>query len=273
MLTAVDHITARVFDLASAVDTYRRLGFTLAHVPPSDGGSSVAYAVFDDFHLEFREHADRSGSGSEGLHTLGLRSDDIEADVARLRASGVPVDDPLDDPILAGGVSLWRRTAAVDAFIPISLVEHDHAADELQACLGGSTGHPNTATVLERTYVAVRSIDRELQVLERVLGQAAPEPELGTVIMSLMSVFHIGAVGIAVAEPRGAGPTADALSANGPRLFQTLFRAEHLDEAEGFMIDHGMPPPARGTRLSGETALLVRPENACGVYVAMAGNP
>jgi hypothetical protein len=39
------------------------------------------------------------------------------------------------------------------------------------------------------------------------------------------------------------------------------------------MVGHGMPAPARGTRLSGESALLVRPENACGTYVAMAGMP
>ncbi len=273
MLTAVDHITARIFDLESAVDTYRRLGFTLTHRPPSDDGQGVAYAVFGDFHLEFREHADRSGPGREGLHTLALRSDDVDADVARLRASGVSVADPVDDPISVGGGSLWRRTAAVDAFIPISLVEHDLHADELQALLGGSTGHANTTTVLERTYVAVTSIDRVLQAFERVLGRPAPEPEMGTVIMSMMSVFYLGAVGIAVAEPRGAGPTADALDANGPGMFQVLFRAEHLDEAEGFMVLHGMPPPSRGTRLSGESALLVRPENACGIYVAMAGNP
>jgi hypothetical protein len=116
----------------------------------------------------------------------------------------------------------------------------------------------------------VTSIDRELQAFERVLGQPAPEPEMGTVIMSMMSVFYIGAVGIAVAEPRGAGPTADALNANGPGMFQVLFRAEHLDEAEGFMVHHGMPSPARGTRLSGESALLVTPQHACGIYVAMA---
>ena len=273
VLTAVDHITARVLDLERAVDTYRRLGFTLAYGPPSDGGQGVAYAVFGDFHLEFREHADRSGPGSEGLHTLALRSDDIDADVARLRAGGVPVADPVDDPISVGERSLWRRTAAVDATIPISLVEHDHHADDLQALLGGATDHANTATVLERTYVAVTSIDRELPAFERVLGQPAPEPEMGTVIMSMMSVFYVGTVGIAVAEPRGAGPTADALSANGPGMFQVLFRAEHLDEAEGIMALHGLPPPARGTRLSGESALLVSPEHACGIYVAMAGNP
>lgn len=273
MLTAVDHITVRVVELERAVDTFRRLGFTVTHTPPTDGGEGVAYVVFGHFHLELREHPDRSASQREGLHTLALRSDDLDAEIARLRAGGLPVTDPVDDPILLGGRSLQRRTAEVDAFIPMRLVEHNHDADELKAFLGGPTEHPNTATVLERTYVAVRTIDQELRAFELALGQPAPEPEMGTVIMSLMSVFYIGAVGIAVAEPRGAGPTADALSANGPGMFQILLRANHLDEAEAFMVDHGVPAPARGTRLSGESALLVTPHNASGLYVAMAGFP
>ena len=118
MLTAVDHIVVQVSDLESAVDTYRRLGFTVTH-PISDG---VAYTDFGSFHLEFRVLADRSST--EGLHTLALRTDDIGAEVARLRSVGVPVSDPVDD--LRG--RLPRRTAEVESLIPIRLVEH-HTAD------------------------------------------------------------------------------------------------------------------------------------------------
>lgn len=236
MLTGVDHITVGVFDVARAVDTYRRLGFTVAEV------DAVAYAVFGQFHLEFRETA----AAREGLEVLAFRSDDIEADVERIRSAGV------------------------DALVPIRLVEGE---GDLGALLGNPSPHPNTVTTLERIYIAVESMERGLPDFERAFGMTAPEPEMGTVIMSLMSVFYIGDVGIAVAEPRGSGPTGDALAANGPGMFQVLFRAEHLDIAGRHMVDHGMPSPARGTRLSGESALLVEPANACGTYVAMAGMP
>jgi catechol 2,3-dioxygenase-like lactoylglutathione lyase family enzyme len=267
VLTAVDHIVVRVSDLGAAVDTYRRLGFSLIHVPSSNGEEAVAYAVFGEFHLEFRATAD--GLSREGLHTLALRTDDIGADVARLRSVGLQVSDPVDD---TAGMAP-RRSAEVAALIPILLVEHDTTTDELDAGAGHPEPHPNTVTNLERTYIAVESIDRELRAFEDVFGVPAPEPEMGTVIMSMMSVFYLGEIGIAVAEPRGAGPTADALTANGPGMFQILFRAQHLDLADSFMVEHGIPAPARGTRLSGESALLVSPENACGAYVAMAGNP
>ena len=271
MLIAVDNIVARVLELDMAVESFRRLGFTLIHAPSSDDGEAVAYAAFGEFHLEFRELADRSEI--EGLHTLALRSDDLDAEVARLRSFGLPVTDPVDDPLTVSGNTLRRRSAELDAFIPMRLVEHDHDANELHALLGGPEPHRNTITTLERAYVAVESIDRQLQAFERAFGRPAPRPEMGTVIMSLMSVFYLGDIGIAVAEPRCAGPTADALGARGPGMFQVLFRAEHLDEAHRFMVDQGMPPPTRGTRLSGESALLVGPEAACGIYVAMAGDP
>ena len=96
---------------------------------------------------------------------------------------------------------------------------------------------------------------------------------MGTVIMSLMSVFYPGEAGLAIAEPRGPGPTARALSAYGPGLFQLLFRADHLNAATQVIVDGGLPPPAAGTRLSGESALLIEPEHACGLFVALAGVP
>lgn len=265
VLIAVDHIVVHVSDLDRAVDTYRGLGFTLTRL------GAAAYAVFGPVHLEFRQTAEPNER--EGLHSLGLRSDDIESEVTRLRAVGLAVSDARDDPIVVGGDSVPRRVADVEALIPIRLVEHHHDTGQLLNLLGGPADHVNTVTGVERTYVTVESMERHLPAFEAAFGIPAPEPEMGTVIMSLMSVFHIGDVGVAVAEPRGAGPTADALAANGPGMFQVLFRAGHLDVADRFMVEHGAPAPARGTRLSGESALLVEPANACGLYVAMAGPP
>lgn len=285
MLTAVDHLVIGVVDVAQAVETYRNLGFTVTHGGGAeDDGHQAAYAVFGDFYIEFRGTEDsprvlkeassrRELGEAEGIHGIVFRSDNLDAEVARLKSNGFHVSDPVDDPIDRRRGSLSRRTAAIDSYIPVGLVEHHHAAAERSAFVGGATAHPNTATVLERTYLAVESIDRELERFEQLLGVPAPEPEMGTVIMSLMSVFYVGDVGIAVAEPRGPGPTASALSANGPGLFQVLFRAEHLDRAAAVMVENGVPPPTRGTRLSGERALLVEPAHACNLFVALAGQP
>jgi hypothetical protein len=37
------------------------------------------------------------------------------------------------------------------------------------------------------------------------------------------------------------------------------------------MQEHGMPPPVRGVRNTGEHAMLVSPGNACGAYIGFVG--
>ena len=265
MLTAVDHIVVGATDLERLVDTFCRLGFIVTR-----DSSGWAHAVFANCVLEFCEVA--ASESGDGLQSIVLRSDDLDAEVARLRSSGVPVSKAIDDQANADGAAPTRRRFDIDGVVPIGLVEREHDSFEGIGHLGAA-GHPNTATTLERVYLAVDSIERELDPFARVLGLPAPEPELGTVIMSLMSVFYVGEVGIAVAEPRGRGPTADALRVNGPGWFQLLFRADHLDQAARVMADNGLPSPSRGTRLSGESALLVDPANAGNVYVGLAGLP
>ncbi|MGI9607154.1 MAG: VOC family protein [Acidimicrobiales bacterium] len=265
MLTAVDHLVIGVVDVSEAAETYRNLGFAVTH------RRDAAHVAFGDFYLEFSTGEATEASGA--IRRIVLSTDDLDAEISRLESHGVPVSDPVDDPIDGPNGSLSRRSVVVDSIIPIGFVEHHHPAAERTAFVGGPAAHANTASNPERIYVAVESIDRELATFEQVLGMPAPEPEMGTVIMSLMSVFYFGNIGLAVAEPRGAGPTSDALSANGPGVFQVLCRAEHLDVAERVMVDNGVPTPSRGTRLSGESALLVDPANACGLFVALAGLP
>jgi hypothetical protein len=272
-----------VADVAGAVETFRNLGFTVTHgESPEDAGRQAAYGVFGDFYIEFRATEDSqrldepTASGLESqkarsINRIVLRTDNLDAEVARLRSGGIPVSNPAGEGISRSDP--WPGTVAVvDGLVPLGLVEHDQASARF-ALVGGGVTHPNTTTALERMYIAVESIERELPAFEQLLGMPAPEPEMGTVIMSMMSVFYLGDIGIAVAEPRGPGPTADALSSNGPGLFQILFRADHLDRAAALMVEAGVPAPARGTRLSGESALLVEPEHACNLYVALAGQP
>jgi hypothetical protein len=44
-----------------------------------------------------------------------------------------------------------------------------------------------------------------------------------------------------------------------------------MDTAAGWMADHSVPSPALGIRNSGEQAMLVRPDDACGAYVGLVG--
>jgi hypothetical protein len=44
-----------------------------------------------------------------------------------------------------------------------------------------------------------------------------------------------------------------------------------MGAAANWMAEHGVPPPARGIRNTGEQAMLVLPAHACGVYIGFVG--
>ena len=50
-----------------------------------------------------------------------------------------------------------------------------------------------------------------------------------------------------------------------------MYRTSSMDGAARWMADHGVPPPARGVRNTGEQAMLVSPEHACGTYIGFVG--
>ena len=86
-----------------------------------------------------------------------------------------------------------------------------------------------------------------------------------------MAVFDIGATGIAVAQPAEAGPTAESLARRGPGPFQVLYRTRSMEAGARWIGHHGGAPPARGTRNTGEQAILVGPQDACGLYIGFVG--
>ena len=117
----------------------------------------------------------------------------------------------------------------------------------------------------------VADVAAAAQTYSRVLGLPVPRLERGTVIMADMAVFNIGPTGLTVAQPAAPGPAADALAQRGPGPFQVLYRTRSMDAAARWMEQHGVPPPARGVRNTGEQAMLVPPAQACGVYIGFVG--
>src|SRR2546426_8234529 len=93
----------------------------------------------------------------------------------------------------------------------------------------------------------------------------------GNVIKADMAVFDLGPTGLTAAQPAEPGPAAEALARRGPGPFQILYRTSSMDAALKWMVDHDMPPPARGIRNTGEQAMLVGPEHACGAYIGFVG--
>jgi catechol 2,3-dioxygenase-like lactoylglutathione lyase family enzyme len=182
------------------------------------------------------DHLELVRSG-DGLQAIALVSDDLAADSAAVRARG--------------GVD-WVR-----------LVGQRNAAKPGR--------HPNGVLRIERVYIAVDDVASAAALYARALGVPAPKMERGTVINADMAIFQFGPTALGLAQPAAPGVAADALARRGPGPFQILYRTSSMDAAAKWMADHGVPPPARGIRNTGEQAMLVAPEHACGVYIGFVG--
>src|SRR5204862_2816008 len=151
---------------------------------------------------------------------------------------------------------------------PIFCIQHVTPLGERR---GRGGEHPNGIDTVERVYINVTDVTRAAETYARVLGMPKPKVQRGAVIKADMAVFDLGPTGLTVAQPMEPGPAAAALARRGPGPFQALYRTSSMEAAARWMADHGVPPPARGIRNTGEQAMLVPPGDACGAYIGFVG--
>jgi len=207
-----------------------------------------------------------------GLRYIALQSDDLAADVAAMRRRGVDVSEPSDGGRRTpAGQELRWRFARLGPEHPLPILFIQHVTPLAERRRGHTGEHPNGVLATERVYIAVPDVAKAAETYARVLGMPVPRVQRGNVIKADMAVFDLGETGLTVAQPAEPGPAAEALARRGPGPFQVLYRTRSMDAAAKWMADHGMPPPARGIRNTGEQAMLVPPTDACGVYVGLFG--
>lgn len=286
MLTRIDHAMICVPDLPAGIEAYRRIGFDVHEGGVHPGrGTENAIAFFEDDYLELmsirkgEEHLASAAlvdflAGGGGLRYLAVQSDDLAADVAAMRRRGVDVGDAAEGGrrTPAGQGLRWKVAQLGPGHaLPIFFIEHRTPIEERRRQVPRPGRHPNAVARPERAYIAVPDVAKASATYAHVLGMPVPPVERGTVIEATMAVFDLGPTGLVVAEPVGPGPAADALARRGPGPFQVLFRTRSMEAAATWMQDHGLPPPARGIRTSGEQAMLVSPHDACGVSLGFVG--
>jgi catechol 2,3-dioxygenase-like lactoylglutathione lyase family enzyme len=289
MLTRIDHVMICVPDLQQGIDTYTRLGFNISPGGVHPGqGTHNAIAFHEEDYLELLSVYDRDeylashpGGGlleflarGEGFRYVAVQSDDLVADVAQMRQRGVDVSDPRDGgrQTPTGQALRWKAaTLGPRTPLPMFFVEHLTPLHERRRQVSPAGPHPNGVLRVDRVYIAVSAVADAAEAYSQVLGMPVPQVQRGAVIKADMVVFNLGPTGLTVAQPAAPGPAADALTRRGPGPFQALYRTRSMDAAAHWMATHGVPPPARGIRNTGEQALLVRPDDACGAYIGFVG--
>jgi hypothetical protein len=289
MLTRIDHVMICVPDLQHGIDAYRRIGFNVypGGVHPGKGTHN-AIAFHEEDYLELMSVRDRDeylagnpGGGlleflarGGGFRYVAVQSDDLVADVAQMRRRGVDVSNPSDGgrQTPTGQELRWRAaTLGRRHPLPIFFIEHLTPLHERRRQASQAGPHPNGVLRADRVYIAVTDVAAAAETYSQVLGMSTPKVQRGAVIKADMAVFDLGPTGLTVAQPAEPGPAAEALARRGPGPFQVLYRTSSMDAATRWMADHGVPPPVRGIRNTGEQAMLVRPEAACGAYIGFVG--
>jgi len=294
MFTRIDHVMICVPDLQRGIEQYRRMGFDIHPGGVHTGkGTHNAIAFNREDYIELLAICDRTEHEAEartpgssraglaefiavggGMRYVILQSDDLAADVAAMRRRGVDVGDAYD----AGrrtpdGRELRWKAASLGPKnpLPIFFIQHVTPVEERRRQIPAAGSHPNGVYAIARAYIAVEDAAAAAAIYAKVLGMSQPPSHQGTVIMADMAVFDLGPTGLAVVQPYAPGPAADALKRRGPGPFQALYRTTSMGAATRWMEAHGLPSPARGTRSSGERAMLVHPNDACGVHIGFVG--
>jgi hypothetical protein len=279
-------------DLQQGMDAYTRIGFDVRPGGIHTGrGTHNAIGFHGDDYLELMSVRDadeyRAAAGARGglleflalgggFRYVAVQSDDLAADVVAMRARGVDVSDPVPGGRRTPAGKELRWTSAPLGPrnpLPIFFIEHLTPVEDRRGQFPGAWNHPNGVLRIDRVYIAVTDVDAAAKTYATVLGMPVPTVQRGAVIKADMAVFNLGPTGLTVAQPAEPGPAAEALARRGPGPFQVLYRTSGMDAAARWMTDHGMPPPTRGVRNTGEQAMLVMPEHACGAYIGFVGIP
>ncbi len=251
MLTRLDHLVVLVSDLDGAVRDYARLGFAVTPGDEhADGLTRNALIPFEDgTYLELVAFVDpedprdnfwgwRPFLSSGGLIDYCVASDDLEADVRRLRDSGLIVDGPVDGGRrLPDGTRIrWRvaRLRQKGRLLPFLIEDLTPRSSRVPG--GVRAEHPNGATGIARLELVAADAGKAARDLSALLGVRRDPDETG------ITRFSLGGSVLCVAPGR-AGSARRRLASVGPGPLAVQLAGEPVAADTGKLderLSHGV---------------------------------
>ena len=243
MITGIDHIVIAVRELNAAMESYRRLGFSVVAGGAHPYGSHNALIGFEDgsyiellgFYEESPAHPwwDLLHERGGGLIDFCLATDDIRADLAAFRAQGVATGD-----LTEGG---RRRPDGyeVKGLMPFIIEDVTPRAQRLP----GETTQANGVTGIHCLSLAAEDAGRYATIMGAVLGQdgqASIDEDLGASGIR----FEVGSHVLEYLSPRDpSSPLRAHLAANRPAPYRVSFKTRGSstsfapEQAEGVNLE------------------------------------
>lgn len=172
MALRLDHVVIAVHDLDAAIQDYRAIGFTVVQggIHANHATHNALITFSDETYLELLAPTGEtplSGvidfsvllKNGEGFVGFALRSDDLDADTARLRASGFAVGDiiPGERQRTDGAIIQWKLALLNDGFAPFLIQDVTPRARRISTDQAIIT-HANRAIGLRNVEIAVRDL-------------------------------------------------------------------------------------------------------------------
>jgi catechol 2,3-dioxygenase-like lactoylglutathione lyase family enzyme len=244
MVNGIDHVVIVVRDLAQASADYARAGFTVtpggehadgashnALIPFADGGYLELFAFKEpNGPSMFQQWRPRLDLGEGPVH-YALRSDDVAADVARLRAAGFAISDPHEGGrIRSNGQELRWRSAWFDGDFALPFLIEDVTPRELRVPGGAAAVHPLGARGIAGLRVLAddpNSVAAPLATLFRAPRPSVTRVDHAAPDVGIVLALDIGAQRIDLLHPGDVpGEMAAALARFGPGPYEVALAGD-----------------------------------------------
>ncbi len=258
MTLGIDHTILAVRDLEGAMALYRRLGFQVlcGGEHPQFGTHNALVPLADGFYLELmavkdRELAEESPvtklvvaalERANRLALYALGSDDLEGDVAAIRARGLAIGDPIaGERLRPDGVRVaWRTAHPDDPRLPF-LIE-DETPREVRIPV--PTEGLGRSLRVAHVRISSHDADKLCERLSKLLG-----------IRPVEGQFSLGRGGICV------------VSGEEYRLDRLAFVTDDLEALAEEWGSRGIP--FHRDTSAGEEVLMLAPEEAAGAHIVV----
>src|SRR5436305_2059860 len=257
MLRYVDHAIIAVADLDGAARDYEQLlGLTVSAGGSHPGaGTQNRVIVLDPAYIELIARLPGASLTEQSPVTpmfarapgpigFALASDDIDADLAAMRARGVPVSGPhvgrLEGP--RGTGRGWRtarpgedaRLGGAPWRLPFLIQHHSTGQERLRRLTApdGPRPHPLGARRLDHVTVAVHDLAAGLRAYTLVYGLEPDDEAEDPMLRARTTRLPLPQGAIVLAAPlEGDGPLARGLAAQGEGLFSIAIAVDDLPGA------------------------------------------